>query len=132
MREIISDLIQPRGVLRIISPFGPHIRIVKAKEGHTKDAEHLKRDVGFQLRMIHRLPKPRTLKGWPAKRIPARPRKGVPIGAGKPQVVRQGFALQHLAGIVVTEGEFILRLWPFERDGGDVFEKVGHGGVSDM
>ena len=50
----------------------------------------------------------------------------MPIGRGKAQMIFHRLAQNHLVGIVVAEGKFVIALRAFELDGGNAFKKISH------
>ena len=58
-----------------------------------------------------------------AERVGAGAAEGVPVDDREPQVVLHRLALDDLVGVVVLEGERVLRLRTFELDPLDLWEK---------
>ena len=50
----------------------------------------------------------------------------MPIGRGKAQMIFHRLAQNHLVGIVVAEGKFVIALRAFKLDGGNAFKKISH------
>ena len=51
-----------------------------------------------------------------AERVAARAAEGVPVDDGEAQVVAHRLAVDHFVGVVVAEGERVLRFGPFVLD----------------
>ena len=124
--KIIRHLAQTGRVFGKILAFGAHIGVVKAEIRGAKDCKHLKRCIGLDFRMRHRLAKPRAVKGLAAKRVATRPGKRMPIGHGKAQMVAHGFAAQHFGGVIVPERIFVVAVRAFIGYSIDTFEKISH------
>ena len=80
-------------------------------ERHAQDAEHVERRVGACTGEGHGVGrKPRALEGPAAERIAAVPDETVPPRNGEAQMVLHPPAHDDLVGVVMAEGEVVLRI----------------------
>ena len=104
-----------------------YIVVVEAVVGHTQNTEHIKGRIGFHLGQFHGVGRePRAIKRLAAKGVIPLPNKVVPIAHSKTQMLGHGFAHDHFVWVVVTEGQWVGAVWPFELDRGDGVKIVAH------
>ena len=115
--HVVGDFVQGRQVFSVAALFGADVGVVPAIVGLAEDFEHLERDIGLHLGATHVvLGVPRAFKGLTAERVATFPRKAVPIGDGKAQVIFHAFAHDNLVGIVVTEAQITVAISAFVGD----------------
>ena len=101
--------------------------IVKAKERHIQNAEHVKGGVRLGAGQIHRVGRePRALERLPAKGIVPLPDKVVPIANGKAQMIGHRLVAQLFRRVVMAICQRIGAVCPFKGHGGDVCEILAH------
>ena len=122
--EVVDDLFEITQALGECIAFGADVGIVPAEERRVQQVEHFKRHIGLEPRHVHRLAKPRAVKCLAAEGIAAGPRKGMPIGHSKAQVVFHPFAHDHFVRIVVAKGQ-VRPFWVIGQ-GLNIFKEIIH------
>ena len=106
------------------------IAIVEAVEAETELLHHLKACIGHTLRVVDAAAAvvPWALTRRAAEGIAGAALQRMPVGEREAQVLAHGLLAHDFVGIVVTEGETVLRLRPFIGDGLDLREVfLAHG-----
>jgi hypothetical protein len=105
--------------------FRGDVAVVEREERNAQKLEHLERDVGLELRLLHAVAEPGADEGRAAERVGARPGKTMPVADGEAEMVLHPLAEYFSIRIVEAEGEGVAAFRPFVADGLLVAEKAG-------
>ena len=112
--------------------FGGDIGIMEAEERNIEQVEKFKRYIRLEARPFHALVVPWPVERAAAKRVAALPRKGVPVGNGRTDMILHALAGNDLVLVVVSICQRVGAVWAFEFYGCNTLEKVSHIRASSM
>ena len=116
--EHLDDLRRGSRWSREVLAFGRDVAVVEAVERDAELLHELEGDADALLGHLDRVgavfPRPHGAAG--AERIAAHAAERVPVGDGEAQVLLHRLAFDHLVGVVMPEGERVLRVRAFVAD----------------